>query len=100
MKNHTTHRERVAQLVSQDIELMQKLFEPAVDTRIAGNGPAKPPYAQGRHKQSCHLTGTNIILLMKLVKNAEAKAKEEGVTNKLSKSVLINDMIEFWMEHH
>ena len=99
MKDHITHRERVAQLVSQDIELMQKLFEPAVDTRTAG-GPAKPPYANRKHKQSCHLTGTNIILLMKLVKDAEVKAKEEGAPNKVSKSSIINDMIEYWMEHH
>ena len=93
-----THRERVAELISNESELLTRLFEAPIDTRKRGNGPAKPSYANRKLKTICYLSGANIILLEKLVKNAQEKMPE-GQKSKETKSAIINRMIEYWLEH-
>jgi len=52
-----THKERVAELVITDKELIEMLFVPAV--KQIRTGPKTPAFAEKKHKTAVYLSGTN-----------------------------------------
>ena len=85
-----THKERVAQLVVTDTDLIEELFKAPEESGLVRSGPRKTPYADKRHKEIIYLTGTNIILMKKLIRM---------VNDPKAKSAILNKMIEFFVEH-
>lgn len=96
MKNNTkTHKERVAELVHTDEDLITKLFEPA--PKVIRTGPSKLPYAEGKQKSIIYLSGTNLILLDKMLRlaNQGIMTKRKG---KETKSSILNRIFEEYFE--
>ena len=91
------HKERVAQLVVKDQDLIEMLFQYTPEKKRTG--PKTPAFADGVHKEISYLTGTNVVYLRYLVQESARKA--ELVEQKgNSKSTLLNRMIEFYLENN
>ncbi len=90
-KKPRTHKERVAEFIHSDEDLLNKLFEPA--PVVIRTGPSKPSFGDGKQKSIIYLSGTNVILLdkMMLIANEGIKTKKKG---KETKSSIINRIIE------
>lgn len=88
-----THKERVAELVITDKELIETLFVPA--TKQIRTGPKTPAFADKKHKTIVYLSGTNTIFLKHLVKLSKENDQEAK-----SKSVILNNMMEYCLKNN
>jgi len=86
-----THKERVAQLVVTETDLIEELFKAPEESGLVRTGPRKTPYADNKHKTIIYLTGTNVILLEKFARMTNI--------DKNVKSAIVNKIIESFVEH-
>ena len=91
------HIFRVATIIRDQPEQLQKLFEAAPpDTRKGGHGPRQPEYSIAKHKQAVYLSGANVLLLQEMVRKAKMIFPDKK-DNKITKSAILNRMIEDWL---
>jgi len=88
------HVDRVKRLVRREPDLLETLIQPYKPT--FKQGPRKPPYAEAKQKSVVNMTGANIILLKKMVRD---ELKADSCT-KVTKSLIVNYMMEYYLENH
>jgi len=88
-----THKERVAELVITDKELIEMLFVPAI--KQVRTGPKTPAFAEKKHKTAVYLSGTNTIFLKHLV-----KLSKENDDEAKTKSMILNSMMEYCLKNN
>lgn len=88
------HKTKVSRMVKDDPELLDLLN--SVHEPQFRSGPATPAYAERKHKHVVYLSGVNEILLKKMVQDEQ---KADSCT-KVTKSVIVNHMIEYFLENH
>jgi len=89
-----THRKHVTRIIKNDKDLRELLAEKAEPEHRTG--PVTPDYAEKKHKNVIYLSGTNVVLLKKMVRDEE---KADPYT-KVTKSVIVNRMVEYFLENH
>ncbi len=91
------HKSLVAELIHKQPEILEKLYSETEDTRVKGNGPGKPNYAEARLKHVVYLSGANETLLNELIRLSKESAKGQGIAHKQTKSIWINTILEQWL---
>ena len=92
--SNRTHKQRVKNIIKREGDLVELLNQKT--SQKFTNGPRKPDYAEGKHKSIMYLTGTNVVLLKKMVRD-EQKADPR---TKVTKSAIVNRMMEYFLENH
>lgn len=88
------HKQRVEKMIKRERDLVELITQKT--TQKFTNGPRKPHYAEGKHKSVVYLSGTNIVLLKKMVRDE----KKADPWTKVTKSVILNRMVEYFLENH
>ena len=89
-----THKDRVRKLVKKDPDLLEMLLEETASKPRRGATP--PDFAEMKHKTVVCLSGVNVVLLQKMIRDTENKNKFTKVT----KSVILNRMMEYYLKNH
>lgn len=91
MSKNKTHKERIAEFIYLDENLLAQLFEPGPNE--FRTGPSTPAFAEKKQKSIIYLTGANLILLDKIMSLANKGIKTER-KGKETKSSILNRIIE------
>jgi len=90
----TNHRQLVKKLIKSEPDLIEMLDEKS--EWECRTGPVTPDFAEGKHKSIVYLSGYNVVLLKKMVRD-ELKADP---CTKVSKSTIINRMVEYFLDNN
>jgi len=88
------HDSKVMCMIRNEPDLLKIILQAADEEHRTG--PKTPPYAEGKHKSIVYLSGTNVVLLKKMVRDE----KKADCNTKVTRSVIINHMIEYYLENH
>lgn len=89
-----SHKDTVVNLVKKEPDLLKMLLEETEPQYRTG--PVTPDFADKKHKTVVYLSGVNVILLKKMVQDS----KKNNEFTKVTKSVILNRMMEYYLESH